>query len=152
VLGSLSFFERGCPLAQVWTMTVEYLNASAGRATRLGASPADVVAYGAGRSPTVILCAAAGTSKWKSVNGGGGAAIGVRKAAEAAVVTLGALTRVFKYVTSCQRCDSGSEAHDGIAPLLDPWVMNQKTSPSGTLCTRACASAGMFPLPSALAP
>src|SRR5882757_7557152 len=120
----------------------------------VGTFPAELVANGSGRSLTVIMCTAPGSSNRKSVKGagGGGAVSGAVTAATGAGATMGALTSVFRYVTSCQRCGSGSEAHDGIAPLLDPLVMNQKTSPSATFCTRPCASAGILPLPSALRP
>src|SRR2546430_17737705 len=73
-------------------------HASAGRATMVGALPAELVAKGAGRSLSAILCTAPGTSKRKSVNGagGGGPVTGVMDAATGAGTTMGASTSVFR--------------------------------------------------------
>ncbi len=63
-----------------------------------------------------------------------------------------AFLRVFTKETSCQRCSSESMPQAGMPLAGEPVVMNQKTSPSGTVCVGPWASGGMLPVPCPLAP
>jgi len=54
---------------------------------------------------------------------------------------------VVTYVMILQRVLTGSDAHEGIALSLLPWVTNQKISPGGTDARFPSTSDGTLPVP-----
>jgi hypothetical protein len=67
--------------------------------------------------------------------------------ADSAFCALGEFLSDFKYVTICHRFCSGKLPQAGMPLLIDPVVINQKTSPSDAVCVGPSDNAGIFPVP-----